>query len=222
MNMFQEIKDAVSVREAASFYDLKINRNKMCCCPFHDDRHPSMKLDSRFHCFGCQADGDVIDLVQKMFGLSTLDAARKLIDDFRLNINTEKHESALDRNIRIQRAREKEHELSVRRAYAEELRQFQLRMICFFHIIQDWKKSYCPTRTQWEEDMIDERYIIAINSIGAVENILDILDFGENDEIYELFKHRGEIIDTYERKITKAEQGTATGSGNGTASDGKP
>ena len=41
MNMFQEIKDAVSAREAASFYGLKTSRNGMCCCPFHDDRHPS-------------------------------------------------------------------------------------------------------------------------------------------------------------------------------------
>ena len=29
----------------------------MACCPFHDDKHPSMKVDRRFHCFGCQADG---------------------------------------------------------------------------------------------------------------------------------------------------------------------
>ena len=221
MNMFQEIKDAVSAREAASFYGLKISRNGMCCCPFHDDSHPSMKLDSRFHCFGCQADGDVIDLVQKLFGLSSVEAARKLIDDFRLNINTEKPESVHDRNIRIQRAREKEYELNVRRAYAEELRQFRLRMIGFFCIIRDWKMSYCPTRDQWEEGLIDERYIVAINNIESVENILDILDFGEDDEIYELYKHRKEIIDTYERKITKAEQGTATGTGNGAASDGK-
>lgn len=219
MNMFQEIKDAVSAREAASFYGLKTSRNGMCCCPFHDDRHPSMKLDGRFHCFGCQADGDVIDLVQKLFGLSTLEAARKLIDDFRLNINTEKTESVHNRNIRIQKTKEKEHELNVRMAYAEELRQFRLRMIGFFHIIRDWKESYCPTSAQWEEGLIDERYIIAINDSEAVESILDILDFEEDDEIYELYKHREEIIDTYERKITKAEQGTAAGSGNGTASD---
>ena len=33
----------------------------MACCPFHDDKNPSMKVDQRFHCFGCGADGDVID-----------------------------------------------------------------------------------------------------------------------------------------------------------------
>ena len=40
------------------------------CCPFHGDKHPSMKVDSRFHCFACQADGDVIDFVGRLFQLS--------------------------------------------------------------------------------------------------------------------------------------------------------
>lgn len=42
----------------------------MACCPFHDDKHPSMKVDRRFHCFGCQADGDVIDFTARLFGLN--------------------------------------------------------------------------------------------------------------------------------------------------------
>ncbi len=33
--------------------------------PFHKDKTPSLKADRRFHCFGCQADGDVIDFCGK-------------------------------------------------------------------------------------------------------------------------------------------------------------
>ena len=36
----------------------------MVCCPFHNDRTPSMKVDSRFYCFGCGASGDVIDFAE--------------------------------------------------------------------------------------------------------------------------------------------------------------
>ena len=50
----------------------------MACCPFHDDKHPSMKVDRRFHCFACQADGDVIDFTSRLFGLSSKEAALKL------------------------------------------------------------------------------------------------------------------------------------------------
>ena len=41
----------------------------MVCCPFHNDRTPSMKVDSRFYCFGCGASGDVIDFSALLHGL---------------------------------------------------------------------------------------------------------------------------------------------------------
>jgi len=43
MNIFETVKAAVTVRQAAEHYGLKINRSGMICCPFHDDRHPSLK-----------------------------------------------------------------------------------------------------------------------------------------------------------------------------------
>ena len=52
------------------------------CCPFHGDKHPSMKVDNRFHCFACQADGDVIDFVGRLFQLSPYKAVEKLKNDF--------------------------------------------------------------------------------------------------------------------------------------------
>ena len=102
--MFTEIKDAVSAKEAASFYGLRVGRNGMCVCPFHNDKNPSMKVDKRFHCFGCGADGDVINFVQKLYGMDAKAAAHKLISDFRLNIETDHKETAKERNARIKRA----------------------------------------------------------------------------------------------------------------------
>lgn len=48
MNIFQTVKENVTARQAAEQYGLKINRNGMICCPFHDDRHPSMKVDKEY------------------------------------------------------------------------------------------------------------------------------------------------------------------------------
>ena len=61
MNVFEAVKQSVTTRQAAEHYGIRVGRNGMCVCPFHDDKNPSMKVDRRFHCFGCQADGDVID-----------------------------------------------------------------------------------------------------------------------------------------------------------------
>ena len=69
-NVFEAVKQAVPTRQAAEFYGIQVGRNGMVCCPFHDDKHPSMKVDRRFHCFGCQADGDVIDFTARLFGLN--------------------------------------------------------------------------------------------------------------------------------------------------------
>ena len=61
MNIFEAVKENVTAYDVATMIGLKPNRSKMVCCPFHDDRHPSMKVDTRYYCFGCGAKGDAID-----------------------------------------------------------------------------------------------------------------------------------------------------------------
>ena len=83
MNQFESVKAAVTLRQAAEHYGLTVSRNGMTCCPFHKDRHPSMKLNKDyFFCFGCGASGDVIDFTARLFGISLKDAAQKLTADF--------------------------------------------------------------------------------------------------------------------------------------------
>lgn len=83
MNQFESVKAAVPLRDAAKHYGLTVSRNGMTCCPFHEDRHPSMKLnEDYFFCFGCGASGDVIDFTARLFGISLKDAAEKLTADF--------------------------------------------------------------------------------------------------------------------------------------------
>ena len=83
MTIFEAVKTTVAPRMAAEHFGLSVSQNGMVCCPFHDDRHPSMKLyEDHYHCFGCQANGDVIAFTSKLFGITPLEAARKLAADF--------------------------------------------------------------------------------------------------------------------------------------------
>ena len=84
MNIFQEVKSYVTAKQAAEQYGIRVGRNQMACCPFHDDHHPSMKIDTNYYCFACGAKGDVIGLTAGLFGLSPYEAASKLIADFQL------------------------------------------------------------------------------------------------------------------------------------------
>lgn len=83
MRLFETIKETVTVGQAAEYYGMKIGRNNMSCCPFHNDHHPSMKLNiTYYYCFGCGATGDVIQFVANLFGLSNYEAAKKIAVDF--------------------------------------------------------------------------------------------------------------------------------------------
>ncbi|WP_313663105.1 DNA primase [Cellulosimicrobium cellulans] len=52
-------------------------------CPFHDERSPSFHVRpgvGRWHCFGCGEGGDVISFVQKIDGLTFVEAVEYLAD----------------------------------------------------------------------------------------------------------------------------------------------
>ena len=86
MNLFKIVKTTVTVKQAAALYGLPVTSTWMVRCPFHEDHTPSMKLnDAYYYCFGCGATGDVIDLTARIFDLSSLQAARKLVRDFDLS-----------------------------------------------------------------------------------------------------------------------------------------
>lgn len=82
MKIYETVKQSVTARQAAKAYGLEVDVHGMVLCPFHDDHHPSLKLDQRFYCFGCGASGDVIDFTAKLFGISLKEAAQKLAEDF--------------------------------------------------------------------------------------------------------------------------------------------
>jgi hypothetical protein len=56
----------------------------MACCPFHDDKSPSMSVDVEkgiWFCHGCGFGGSVIDLVVRQQGLSVKEAMIKLAEE---------------------------------------------------------------------------------------------------------------------------------------------
>ena len=169
MDLFTQIKMAVSVKEAADYYGLEVSRGSMICCPFHNDRTPSMKLnEDYFYCFGCGAHGDVIDLTAQLFRLSPADAARKLAADFGI---AEQKPSVL---AKLQRgASQVETERHCFRVLGD-----------YLQILQDWKTNCAP---QSPEDAIDPRYAEACHMLERIGNMLDILTCGTPQE-------RGEVV----------------------------
>ena len=168
MNLFETVKNSVTVKQAAERYGYKVNRSDMICCPFHDDHHPSMKLNRNyFYCFGCGATGDVIDFVVRLFGLSSYEAAKKLAYDF--GIDPDKPPAAM--------ALKKPYPLA--RAFRDEEMYCQ-RVLCdYLHLLEHWKIEYAP---QLPEDNPDDRFVEACHMIEYVDHLLDVLMFAELEQ----------------------------------------
>lgn len=74
-----EIKQSISMREILQQYGVQIGRNGMCSCPFHKDKHPSMKVyKDAAKCFSCGWYGDIFAFVMKAENESFNDAFKRL------------------------------------------------------------------------------------------------------------------------------------------------
>ena len=156
MKRFESVKAAVPLRQAAETYGLTVSRNGMTCCPFHEDRHPSMKLNKDyFFCFGCGASGDVIDFTARLFGLSPYTAAQKLETDFGIDAETK----LLPFPNHAEPSRDRE------RLCICVLREY-LRHLCI------WQLRYRPEKP---EDPIHPRFAEAMKALPTVNHLLDCL-----------------------------------------------
>ena len=140
MNVFEAVKQSVTTRQAASFYGIRVGRNGMVCCPFHNDRTPSMKVDSRFYCFGCGASGDVIDFAALLHGLGKREAAVRLAEDF--GVSYEKSGNAPPDRKRHNRSQSRQKSAEQR---FQETERYCFRVLCdYLRLLEHWKTAYAP------------------------------------------------------------------------------
>lgn len=88
--MKDSILELLSMKDIVDKYGFKV-KNKMICCPFHNDKTASMRIyDKTFYCFGCNKTGDLIQFVEYLFNLSFIDAMKKINIDFNLGLDLDK------------------------------------------------------------------------------------------------------------------------------------
>ena len=191
-NVFEAVKQSVSTREAAAFYGIKVSRTGMACCPFHDDKNPSMKVDQRFHCFGCGEDGDVIDFTAKLFDLSSKEAAEKLAQDFGLIYDSQ----APPRRRYVRQKTEAQQ--------FREDRQRCYRILSDYHyLLKKWESDHSP-RTPEEEP--HPRFVEAIQKKTYVEYLLDLFLYeSEEEQKAWIAEHTAEITHLERRLKIMAE-----------------
>lgn len=188
MGIFDTVRDKnVTARQVAEHYGVRVNRNGMGCCPFHDDKHPSMKFTKRYYCFGCGATGDAVDFVANHFGLSPKDAAEKLLSD--LGYDYDKSDKYIPRIVKPKKSLEKEF---------EEKQAYTFRVLSdYLHTLRKWRREYAP---KIEDEEWHPLFCEALANITIVEYLLDVLIDGDvRDRALLLSDYRKKVKDIDER-----------------------
>ena len=179
-SVFEVVKQSVTAREAAEHYGIAVGRGGMACCPFHDDRHPSMKVDTRFHCFGCGADGDVIDFTARLYDLSPKEAAEKLALDFGLA-----YDSQAPPRRRYVRQKTEAQKLKEKREHGWRV------LTDYYHLLRKWETDYSPKTP--DEDP-HPRFVEAIQKKDYMGYLLDtFLDSSTEARDQWIAEHAAEI-----------------------------
>ena len=192
-NVFETVKQSVTVREAAERYGIEVKRGGMACCPFHDDKNPSMKLNEEyFYCFGCGATGDVIDLTARLYNLSPKEAAEKLAQDFGLIYDSQ----APPRRNYV-------HQKTEARKFREDRQRCYRVLSDYYYLLKKWEADRSP-RTPEEEP--HPRFVEAIQKKAYVEYLLDLFLYeSEEEQKAWIAEHTAEITHLERRLKIMAE-----------------
>ena len=192
MNLFQTIKATVTVKQAAALYGLPITTTGMTRCPFHEDHTPSMKLnDTYYYCFGCGATGDVIDLTARLFDLSSLQAARKMAQDFGLGPDKPPSSAvALSKSPTVSSDAQQE-DVS-----------YCLRVLHDYRdLLTRWRTEFAPLSP---EESLDDRFVEALHMLATVDDLIDRLAFGYVRDFIDFIISKLELVQNAVQVKTKS------------------
>ena len=195
-SVFEAVKQSITVREAAERYGIEVKRGGMACCPFHDDKNPSMKLNEEyFYCFGCGATGDVIDLTARLYNLSPKEAAEKLAQDFGLIYDSQ---APPRRNYVRQKTEAQKF---------QENRDHAFRVLAdYFHLLRKWEAGYTP---KTPEEPMHPRFLEAVQQKDYIGYLLDsfLEDSPEEQKLW-IAEHQSTIANLERRVNIMADKPT--------------
>ena len=192
MNIFQEMKERVTARQVAERYGLKVSRNGMACCPFHNDKHPSMKIDRNYYCFACGAKGDAVNYVAILFGLSQFEAAKKINEDFALGIPIGKQEVRKKREPEVRKKEKvptKEERMQFVQKKIDKWARYAANVLLrYLRWMEFWNEFYKPESMEAEWHPL---FAEALQNESKISFLVDILMFGTDEEILDFSRTEG-------------------------------
>lgn len=171
MRITDLIYDSVSMTDVLKMYHHTGSRGRTNC-PIHNGKDNNFcYTDKVYHCWTCGAKGNIVGFVMELFGLSYIDACRKINEDFSLNI-------PLDGNLTFRQKQEARQKLQKIRAECEaEKKQRQdendrYNALMDEYAVMDIIRIYLAPKS--EDEPLDDLYVKAMHRLPVIEYLLNI------------------------------------------------
>lgn len=198
MNLFETVRTNVKAIDVVLMAGFQPNRCKMICCPFHNDKHPSMKVDRRYFCFGCGAKGDAVDFVANYYGLSLKEAAEKIASDFGLTYDNTGYSEGVREPIAAKR---NEYQI-----WGEKKRELFAYLSRLHKRLREMKMEYAPKDR--EDSERSPLFVMAAKELTYVEYLYDYCMFeATEDELKQKIDEITKELEKIEKKIYDTESG---------------
>lgn len=154
------VMESAAIVDVVSRYTTKIVRKGeryFACCPFHNEKTPSMSITpsrNMFHCFGCGESGTVISFLQKIEKISFSEAVARLADEFHVPFHLSSVQTVYDRQrdayyAIYARVRDLYHEELLNRKKDSPIDRYIKERGLSEDIIREFRLGYSPADRQW-------------------------------------------------------------------------
>ncbi|MDR0326569.1 MAG: hypothetical protein LBI19_10825 [Oscillospiraceae bacterium] len=186
---FEAIKHSVNILDAAARMGVTVDRHGKALCFAHAEKTPSLSFKgNRWHCFGCGAGGDVVDMVAAIQGITGLEAAKQLDAIYSLRLFDEQADTAEIRR-RVKQAQAERDRLE---AFKEWERRACITWSTYCRMLESWKRDYAP---KGSDDEWDSRFCDALRKLDYADYIFyEVFINGDFEAMARFYQtHRQEV-----------------------------
>lgn len=188
----ETIKERLTIVDVVSSYVAleKSGRQLKARCPFHSEKTPSFYVSperNSFHCFGCNASGDVFSFVEKIEGVAFVDALKLLADRAQVDLGQFKKGSQVTEDKSLYEALEHATDFfEAKLQTSAEALQYILSRGLTQETIREFRIGYAPDSWHQIETYLGSKGI----SVNQAEKAGMIVRKSEGGGFYDRFRGR--------------------------------